>query len=79
VEAELRQKINEIVGPMYCPEDYYCVDAGFERLRKVRTDGQGTYLTCIRPSPVGCALAVPRSGVHECRCVLKASLSQKLH
>ena len=79
MEAELRQKINEIVGPMYCPEDYYCVDAGFEGLRKARTDDQGTFLVCLRPNPVGCAPAVPRSGVHECRCVLRACLSQKLY
>jgi hypothetical protein len=79
LNPELQRKISEIVGPMYCPEGYGCVEAGLEQLRKEGTDNDGTFLLCLRSNPVGCAVAVPRGALHECRCVLRASLAQKLH
>ena len=79
MEAELRQKIDDILGPMYCPEDYPCAGAGLERLRKAATDDQGTFLVCLQVDPSECALAVSRGDGHECHCVLRADLAQKLH
>ena len=79
MEAELRRKIDEILGPMYCPEDYSCVEAGLERLRETKTDGRESFLACLRGNPVGCRLAAPRGSGHECHYVLRASLSDILH
>ncbi len=76
MEPEIRKKIDEILGPMYCPEDYSCAEPGVERYGN---DGQTTYPVCLKPDPAGCALAVPRDGVHECRCVLRSTLLEKLH
>ena len=76
MEAELRKKIDEILGPMYCPEGYSCFEPGVEQYGN---DGQARFVACLNSDPAKCALAVPRAGVHECRCVLRATLLEKLH
>ncbi len=76
MEAEIRKKIDKILGPKYCLEDYSCSKPG---LKQYGNDGQTTYLVCLKPDPSGCSLAEPRVGKHECRCVLRTTLLEKLH
>ncbi len=76
MEKELRQKVEKILGPIYCPEEYSCVEPGIEQYGK---DGQDRFVLCLRTVPADCALAVPRNYVHECRCVLRETLLEKLH
>ncbi len=76
MEPELRRKIEEILGPMYCPEDYSCSEPDVKQYKEEST---GRFVTCLMSDPGGCALAVPRNGEHECRCVLRATLLEKLH
>ena len=76
MDPQLRRTIEEILGPMYCPEDYSCSEPTIEQHR---TDAQGKFVACLRTDPAACALAVPRGGGHERRCVLRATLLEKLH
>ena len=76
MEAELKRKIKEILGPLYCPEDYRCSEP---EVQQYMTDGQARFVACLRSDPATCPLAVPRTGGHECRCVLRATLLEKLH
>ena len=77
METQIRQQIEEILGPMYCPGDYGCSEPGVEQYG---VDGQTRFVVCIDSSdPAACSLAVPRAGRHECRCVLRATLLEKLH
>ena len=76
MEPEIRKKIDEILGPIYCPEDYICSEPG---VQQYGIDGQVKFVACLKPDPVACSLAVPRAGAHECRCVLRATLIEKLH
>ena len=76
VKPELRRIIDEILGPLYCPKDYSCSDPD---IRQYKTDGQSGFVACLRPNPAECSLALLRTGGHECRCVLRATLLEKLH
>ncbi len=76
MDVELRRKIDAILGPMYCPRDYICSEPTIEQYQ---TDGHVRFVACIRSDPGSCTLAVPRDGGHECRCVLRATLLEKLH
>lgn len=76
VDAELRKRIDEILGGIYCPDDYGCFGPGVEQYR---SDGQTKFVACLKSDPAECALAAPRNGARECRCVLRATLLEKLH
>jgi hypothetical protein len=76
VDAELRRKIDEILGPMYCPEDYICSGPNIEQYS---FDCEDRFAVCLRPEVTNCTLAVPRKGTKECRCVLRQTLLEKLH
>jgi len=76
VEAELRKKIDEILGPIYCPQGYICFEPGVEQYGN---DGQAKFVACVISDPGGCAFAVSRNGGLECRCVLRTTLLKKLH
>lgn len=75
MEPELRRKIDEILGPMYCPEDYSCAEPG---VAQYRFDGATRFIVCVKSDRPECTLAVPRNGAQECRCVLRAALLEKL-
>ena len=76
MERELRQKVEEILGPIYCPEEYSCVEPDVEQYAK---DRHGRFVVCLRSVPAECVLAEPRNYAHECRCVLREILLEKLH
>ena len=76
MDAELRKKIDEILGAIYCPDDYSCFEPGVEQYGN---DGQTRFVACLKPDSADCTLAVSRNGAHECRCVLRATLLEKLH
>jgi hypothetical protein len=75
VDAELRRKTAKDLGPIYCAEDYICSDPD---VRQYRTDGKTGSVACILSNPARCSLAVARAGGPECRCVLRATLLEKL-
>ena len=76
MDAELRKKIDEILGAIYCPDDYSCFEPGVEQFG---IDGQVKFVACIKSDPTACALAASRNGAHECRCVMRATLIEELH
>ena len=76
VQQDIRKMVDEILGPKYCSQDYNCSEPTIEQYQ---TDGHVRFVACIRSDPGSCTLAVPRAGCHECRCVLRATLLEKLH
>ena len=78
---EDREKIQEILGRMECPENFKCAESGFESICKARDFGDDERLECIERDDPPCRFARVWNHGFEmrfCECPLRVYLAKHL-
>ncbi len=78
MEAEIKQRIEELIGQMKCPKDFTCAKEGFTRLCRAKDIGLDTYLECLEDTPRHCKFALSFGKAYFCECPLRVFVAKQL-
>ena len=78
MKEEHKKKIKKIIGEMYCPSNFKCLDSGSENLCKARDIGMESYLECLESNLRDCSFAFPFGQGYFCKCPLRVYLAKEL-
>jgi hypothetical protein len=73
-----QEKINEILGRTQCPNDFRCINSGFENLCKANDIGLDDYLECLEEENFKCPFVISFGSGYLCKCPMRIYLAKEL-
>jgi hypothetical protein len=72
------KKIKKILGDIKCPQEFCCMETGFDKSCKARDVGLEGYLECLEEDAAVCPFSVPYGSTHFCKCPLRIYICKNL-
>jgi hypothetical protein len=74
-----REKIEEIIGEIKCPKNFYCAEKGFEYLCKANDIGLEHSLMCLECQQLlQCKFAIKYDEIFFCQCPVRVYIAKNL-
>lgn len=71
------KQIEELIGVMKCPRDFFCYKLGFGKLCKAEETKIGRVLVCLSKKPNVCIASRFMGKHYYCKCPLRQCITEK--
>jgi hypothetical protein len=80
MKEEYRKKIEEIIDGIRCPDNFKCVEGGFERLCKATECGLEYHLECLETNRMfPCKFELLLDNLRFCQCPLRVFIAKNIN
>lgn len=72
-------KLEQIIGELKCPKDFYCFKSGNNGLDNKIDSGMKSFLVCLEEKLQGCTFSLSSEKHSLCKCPLRDYISSELY
>jgi len=77
-KKDIKTRIEEIKGEINCPQNYKCIESGYENLCKTQDIRTEPYIECLDEHPDKCSFSIRFGSSYWCKCPLRIYIAEEL-